>query len=248
MTARAPKSHSIELAGRALPYVVTVSARASRARIRVGPNGVEVVLPRDAPATRAAELLRAQQQWVLRQVARTETLGSLRKEPLGAKPGTVLLGGQPVSVRVVRASTRHKYARVCRDGNELVVHAPEGRKDGAGAAVERWLRQEARRAIESRVAVWSKVMKSAPNRVYVRGQRTKWGNCSKQRNLSLNWRLVMAPQDVLDAIIIHELAHLIEPTHAPRFWLLVKAHCPNYATHDRWLASARASLFAPLAF
>ncbi len=67
------------------------------------------------------------------------------------------------------------------------------------------------------MAIWSKALKRKPNRVYVRGQRTKWGNCSKLRNLSFNWRLVMAPDEVLDAIVIHELAHLIEPNHETKF-------------------------------
>jgi predicted metal-dependent hydrolase len=89
-------------------------------------------------------------------------------------------------------------------------------------------------------------MKRTPNRVYIRGQRTKWGNCSNRRNLSFNWRLVMAPQDSLDAIVIHELAHLIEPTHEVRFWLLVRSHCPDYDRNVRWLTVNRAALFAPL--
>ena len=124
---------------------------------------------------------------------------------------------------------------------------PKRGKATAGAAVERWLRREARRMIEGRVAVWSRALRRAPERVYIRGQRTKWGNCSKLRNLSFNWRLVMAPQDTLDAIVIHELAHLVEPTHGTRFWLLVRSHCPDYDTRVRWLATHEPLLFATVA-
>ena len=57
----------------------------------------------------------------------------------------------------------------------------------------------------------------------------------------------MAPEGVLDAVVVHELAHLIEPTHAPRFWLVVRSRCPDYHARVRWLADRRAELFRPTA-
>src|SRR5436305_1213405 len=87
-------------------------------------------------------------------------------------------------------------------------------------------------------------MKVKPGRVYVMGQRTKWGNCSRLRNLSFNWRLVMAPGEVLDYIVVHELAHLIEPSHSPRFWLIVQSHCPQFDRHRRWLREHREAIEA----
>lgn len=63
------------------------------------------------------------------------------------------------------------------------------------------------------------------------------GNCSRLGNLSFNWRLVMAPpdNDVMDYLVVHELAHLKEPSHSPRFWLIVPSFCPKYAQHVGWL-------------
>lgn len=70
---------------------------------------------------------------------------------------------------------------------------------------------------------------------YVMGQRTRWGGCSGRRNLSFNWRLVMAPPAVLDYVVVHELAHLAEPSHSTKFWLLVRSHCPRFEEHREWL-------------
>jgi predicted metal-dependent hydrolase len=78
-------------------------------------------------------------------------------------------------------------------------------------------------------------MKVKPGRLYVMGQRTKWGNCSRLGNLSFNWRLVMTPPEVIDYIVVHELAHLIEPSHSQRFWLVVQSHCPQFERHKAWL-------------
>jgi hypothetical protein len=66
-------------------------------------------------------------------------------------------------------------------------------------------------------------------------QRTRWGGCSSRQNLSFNWRLVMAPPAVLDYLAVHELAHLAEPNHSMKFWLIVRSHCPEFQRHKRWL-------------
>lgn len=78
-------------------------------------------------------------------------------------------------------------------------------------------------------------MRQRPGRVFVMGQRTKWGGCSRRRNLSFNWRLVMAAPEVLDYIVVHELAHLAEPHHSTKFWLIVRSYCLDYDRRRRWL-------------
>ncbi len=235
------------LAGREVTYTVTVSPKATKARIRVGPRGVEVIVPQSATPGRASELLVEQSAWVLRQLDRVASMGTLRRPPQEAEPGTILLGGVRVPVRVETAETKRRFAVVSRSASGLTVTVPSRGKVETEKVMERWLRREARDVIAARVAVWSKKLKQTPAGLYIRGQRTKWGNCSAKRNLSLNWRLVMAPQDTLDAIVIHELAHLIEPTHETRFWLLVRSHCLNYDHQMHWLAANRTAMFAPFA-
>jgi predicted metal-dependent hydrolase len=246
MTQGKKKQEKATLSGRDVAYTVTVSPKATKARIRVGPGGVEVIVPRAAAPGRADELLTEQSAWVLRQLDRVESMGEIRRTPAAPEPGTILLGGERVPVRVVSTDTRRRFALAHRDDTGLSVIAPKRGKADAARAVERWLRREARRVIEARVAVWSKVLKRTPSGIYIRGQRTKWGNCSTLHNVSFNWRLVMAPQDTLDAIVIHELAHLIEPSHEPRFWLLVHSHCPDYDARVRWLTTNQVTLFAPV--
>ena len=80
-------------------------------------------------------------------------------------------------------------------------------------------------------------------RVYVMGQKTKWGNCSSMGNLSFNWRLILAPPAVLDYVVVHELAHLAEPRHSKRFWLIVRSHCGDYERHRRWLRQQQQTLY-----
>jgi predicted metal-dependent hydrolase len=74
------------------------------------------------------------------------------------------------------------------------------------------------------------------------GQKTKWRGCSRRRNLSFNWRLVTAPPQVRDYIVVHELAHLVEPYHSIWFWLIVRSYCPEYEKWRRWLELNQARL------
>jgi predicted metal-dependent hydrolase len=72
-------------------------------------------------------------------------------------------------------------------------------------------------------------------RIHIRGQRTLWGSCSSRGTLSFNWRLVLAPYDVLDYVVVHELCHLREHNHSRRFWSLVEQRRPHWRAHRDWL-------------
>jgi len=74
-----------------------------------------------------------------------------------------------------------------------------------------------------------------PARIQIRDQRSRWGSCSTRGTLSFNWRLVLAPFDVLDYVVVHELCHLREPNHSRRFWKLVEGHRPDWRVHRDWL-------------
>jgi predicted metal-dependent hydrolase len=97
------------------------------------------------------------------------------------------------------------------------------------------LRREAVRIINARVCSFSQTLGVTFHRVTVRDQNTRWGSCSRLKNLSFNWRIIMAPEPVLDYVVIHELCHLQELNHSPRFWALVARHAPEWRVHRRWL-------------
>lgn len=104
-----------------------------------------------------------------------------------------------------------------------------------GEALERTLRARARAALEAAVARHAPRMGVRPAGMQVRAQRTRWGSCSRAGGLSFNWRLIQAPPEVLDYVVVHELAHRVHPNHSTAFWMLVHAHCPDYPAHRRWL-------------
>ncbi len=122
------------------------------------------------------------------------------------------------------------------------------RGDGIRTALERWYRREAGELFAGRVFHYARRMGENPSRISVRGQKRIWGSCSIHRkSIRLNWLLVMAPLEVVDYVIVHELAHLAVADHSPRFWRRVAEVLPDYEAHRRWLRDRGGTLILPSA-
>lgn len=100
---------------------------------------------------------------------------------------------------------------------------------------ERWYRSVAKKHLTKRTKELSTKMKLSFNRLFIRESKTKWGNCSKEKNISLNWKLIKAPDYVIDYIIIHELLHTVVMSHTHKFWTLLKSYYPDYKESIKWL-------------
>lgn len=106
-----------------------------------------------------------------------------------------------------------------------------------------WQRAEARRFILKRLEEINKSGRFKYNRIFVRNQKTKWGNCSSKKNLSFNWRLIMTPLFVLDYLIYHELIHLEVMNHSKEYWLRLSLVYPDYKEANKWLKQYGGGLF-----
>ncbi len=119
-------------------------------------------------------------------------------------------------------------------GELLLIRSP---KDPAKPRelLNAWYQEQAGRLFSERAAMWSARMGLSFRALRIKDQRTLWGSCSREGNLNFNWRVVLAPPEVLDYLVIHELAHLREMNHSRRFWAVVAAQCPDWKTHRDWL-------------
>jgi predicted metal-dependent hydrolase len=194
--------------------------------LRVAPGGVRLTVPARTPASRIEAFLLASAGWVDEQRSRLPP----------APPR--LAGGDRLAhlddtLRLVVAGRSGRRAAVVRDGTTLVVAAPDG--DGLDALVERWYRAEARRIIAPRAQARAAALGASVARVAIRDPRSRWGSCSTSGTLSFSWRLVLAPERILDYVVAHEACHLRRPDHSPAFWELLEEAFPGHATARRWL-------------
>lgn len=224
----------IRLGGRVVHYRLVRSKGARKLRVRVGPSGVEVVQPVTRNGEEVEEFLVANERWILGQIDRAERLRSVRRA-VRRPAGAILFRGEstPVRIEVTQSRAAGNVVRFV-DGEIVVARGPHSRTC-VTRSVEQWLRREARTAIEKHLAAATDRVGQRPQRVYVMGQRTKWGNCSSRRNLSFNWRLILAPDYVLRYLVTHEAVHLVVPDHSAKFWLTVQSLCPDTEKAKQWL-------------
>lgn len=227
--------HSVEVGEQRVEYTIRISRAARRARIRVAPAGVEVVLPTNSALDRAESFLQENGDWLLDQLAFFKRAGDCRIRTGVKDDAHILFNGVKTATEVVEVDSRCRYARVIHEADCLKVIIPRGGTVDPVASLHNWLRRKARKLVHELLALRAREMGVKFERVFIRAQRTRWGSCSRRKNLSFNWRLVMAPPEVLDYLVVHELAHLIEPNHSMKFWLIVRSYCPRYEQHRAWL-------------
>nr|WP_321414757.1 SprT family zinc-dependent metalloprotease [uncultured Allomuricauda sp.] len=100
---------------------------------------------------------------------------------------------------------------------------------------EYWYKSVAKKHLTKRTKELSTKLKLPYNKLFIRESKTKWGNCSTEKNISLNWKLVKAPDHVIDYLIIHELLHTVVMSHTTKFWTLLKSYYPDYKESIKWL-------------
>lgn len=102
-------------------------------------------------------------------------------------------------------------------------------------AFESWYREEMRSYASDKISIYAKILEVSPNKIRISGAKTRWGSCSGKRNLNFCWRLIMAPEEIVDYVIVHELCHLREMNHSKNFWGLVDDIFPDWKEKRKWL-------------
>ncbi len=200
----------------------------------VTPDGVELVVPRRMALRHATPLVHEKRRWIERTLHRMHeaerAIPTARLEDGGVVP---YLGAE-LTLRVsIEAGRRRPH--VARRGAVLAVRLGESGPDALRSALERWYRRRARVEIEPRLDAAVACARTAYASLSIRGQRTRWASCSSSGHMSFNWRLLLAPERILDYVIEHEVAHLSVLDHSSRFWRLLGERFPRYREHERWL-------------
>ncbi|MFA5882011.1 MAG: SprT family zinc-dependent metalloprotease, partial [Eubacteriales bacterium] len=133
-----------------------------------------------------------------------------------------------------------KTTKAALKGDRFVVHLNRGllldtRREEVQAKLEQLYRDKAREAVLERLEYFKSKLGVDYNGLRIKDQKTRWGSCSKNGNLNFNWKIVIAPSDIIDYIVVHELCHLLHMNHSKEFWETVASQIPGYKDKKRWL-------------
>jgi predicted metal-dependent hydrolase len=239
------------------PYALRRSARSRRLRITIDPDqGLVVTVP---PATRRGwadperlidEFLRSREAWIRRHLERQ----ARQQAELAARGGladgaSIRYRGELHRLRIVAGHGRRSVvARVGGDGeDELHVALIPRDRERLDRVLEAWFRERARVVIDAEIARHAAALSVTPRTVALRDPRSRWGSASREGRLMFSWRLVLAPPEALETVVVHELAHLRVFGHGPRFWGVVASRRADHVVWRRWLRSHSLELHAALA-
>ncbi len=215
--------------GKSVEVSLRHNPRARRLIVRVHPSTgeVTVVAPSRTALARALEFARGESAWIAKQLKSVPSRISLAPGARFPFKGTD---------HVIRAGDGAAGGPVWVEsaGDIPAIHV-RGRSEHVPRRLTDFLKREAKLALEARAVEYSAQLGVKHARITVRDTASRWGSCTSERALSFSWRLILAPSFVLDYVVAHEVAHIREMNHGPRFWRLVKQLVPNPAPAQKWL-------------
>ncbi len=215
----------IEIDGRIVRIQMKRHATARRMVLRLARDGVNFTLtvPKRQSIVSAKTFVETSRVWMqntMAQRGRTETAAS----------NTIPLRG----VTYCMVPTGKIRGQVVCDEDLTLLHVPGGDQHQKRRLTD-WLKQQAEIDLRTASHFYADKMQCSFVKLTVRDQKSRWGSCTTDRCLSYSWRLILAPAFVLDYVAAHEVAHLKEMNHGPRFWRLVLTHCPRTREAKQWL-------------
>ena len=226
---------NLQIEDREIPYEVNKSKKASRARIDIDPSGVKVVVP-EGSSIQPEEFIERRRDWVLKHYEEVqEILARMPDRDFKEGEKFPYLGEDHELVFKDIESSEIKEGEIRLPHEKVNNNSPE-------EILENFLREKARANIHSVIDQYIDEIEGDFDKVYIRNQKTKWGSCSGKSNLSFNFRLIMAPPEVLEYVVVHELVHLEEPEHSKAFWRKVSDILPDYEKRRKWLKENKMKL------
>lgn len=198
-------------------------------------NKIEISLPSSARNINIHQILLEKAAWILSKSANLKSIDEVSINSTIFDGCELLFLGRPYTLKVI--INKIIPANIDLQGETIFVTISEATDncDLLISLLMNWYKKNASTILNERTWYWAKRLNVSPIKVNLKDQKTRWGSCSSRGTINYNWRIIMAPPDVLDYLVIHELCHLVFPNHSQNFWQLVGLHCPSYNKYRSWL-------------
>ena len=227
--------------GRRVEYTLIQSSRRDVLLQALPEAGIRVYAPKAMRLRDLDQLVRERADELARMQRDVEAhLEQNRRAHPVTDGSPILIEGERKALRLFKGARR--TGRVDADAYRLTLPNPDSDPD-VRAAIRSTLSAMALRRIRERLEYYAPRIGCSPGRVAIRDQKSRWGSCSRKGNLNFNWKLIMAPPQALDYVVIHELCHMRQFNHSPRFWALVEGQMPDYDVWKKWLKAHAEDLY-----
>lgn len=231
-------------------YQIKRSARATRVRIVVKPGKVEVVIPlKGVSEKRVDQFVHEKRQWIEQTLAKIAQITEPHSSPIPdvyTNDTEILYRGKGYKLSI--QPTKLKRLKI-EFTDYFIVHVPEGlpleqHSEVIKKALLQWLRKQTLVQVQVAVNQHAERKRLFPRSITIKSQKSRWGSCGFQGDININWLLILAPPEVLEYVVVHELCHIQVKNHSRQFWDLVTEHLPDYKQRRRWLKTQGRSLMA----
>jgi predicted metal-dependent hydrolase len=214
------------LHGTPVDYILHRSPGRRRISLSVDERGLRVGAPQRASLREIESVLQAHAGWVLRKLAHwNDRRAPQRRWESGE---TLPYLGLPLTLAVARGASQVSIA-----ATQLQVTTPDAHAGAVAALAKHFFREQALAHFHRRIEHFRPHITLAPVAIRLSNARSRWGSCHVSGRIALNWRLIHMPQHLIDYVVVHELAHLREMNHSPRFWAVVGSVIADYAARRR---------------
>lgn len=216
----APPPRHLILDGQAVPYTLQQGGRRRRLTLTIDERGLRIGAPRNVSRREIDAFVQEHRQWVLKKLDLLANTTQPRHITIREGSRLPLLGGD-MDVRVLPGANRSRWV-----GNTLLLEARA--TANLNLLTQRALQKRALAHFASRLEHFAPLLSVEVPSLALSSARTRWGSCSRQSGIRINWRLMHLPVHLGDYVVVHELAHLHEMNHSPRFWAWVEQACPDW--------------------
>lgn len=232
---------NIIIDGRHLSYKLTKSRRKSLAIIIKPDGSLHVKAPNFVSGKQIEGYILKKSNWILKTLDRfskqeAETDADFRKDKLFISGDILSFMGKDYTLTVNNSDEKRSFVRINEIDSEIILKTGRINDfDYKRAILEAWFRVMAKEVINEKADYFSRLLSVTYNDIRIKEQKSLWGSCSSRGNLNFNWRIIMAPEDVIDYLVIHELCHRRFMNHSLDFWASVGSAMPDYKSKRKWL-------------
>lgn len=224
--------------GQTIVYTIEYEKR-KKTILSIDPSGfVKLKAPKGADEAQLIKAIEDKAHWVLEQLGRIQLKSGIFEQPREKRfleGESFLYLGKSYPIEISEDPTFEK-SKVVFDGKVLSITVSSVNESAIRDALLKFYTRECRQLILKRIAFYQSLFKVKPSSIEIKDTPSKWGLCSSERKIVFNWKLIMAPQDVLDYVVVHEMCHLVHMNHDRSFWRLVGKILPDHEKRTEWLA------------